>query len=37
VTSGNWEQALNELRDFKDDYPSRRNREADLLEASLRS
>jgi hypothetical protein len=36
VTSGNWEQALSELRDFKDEHPSRRNREADLLEASLR-
>lgn len=36
VTSGDWEQALKELRNFKDKYPSRRNREADLLEASLR-
>ena len=27
-----WEAAIEELRDFKDDYPTRRNKEADLLE-----
>lgn len=33
VTSGDWEAALDNLRDYKDKYPSRRNREADYLES----
>lgn len=31
VTTGDWEGALSNLRNFGDDYSSRRNREADLL------
>ena len=31
VTSGQWDKALSNLRDFKDDYGTRRNSEADLL------
>jgi hypothetical protein len=26
---------MNELRNFKDEYPSRRNKEADILEQDL--
>lgn len=33
VTSGDWIAAVNNLRDFKDRYPTRRNKEADLLES----
>ena len=33
VTSGDWEAALDNLRDYEDKYPSRRNREADYLES----
>ena len=29
-----WNDALSELREFGDDYPTRRNKEADLLEGS---
>lgn len=32
VTSGDWVGAVKELRNFKDDFPSRRNLEADYLE-----
>ncbi len=35
VTSGDWYAALNNLRDFKDKYPTRRNKEADLLASWL--
>jgi hypothetical protein len=35
-TNQDWEMTLRELRDFKDKYPTRRNREADYLEAGLR-
>lgn len=31
VTEGDWNAVETELRDFKDKYPSRRNREADYL------
>lgn len=33
TTSGDWGAAIDELRDFKDDYGPRRNIEADLLES----
>jgi len=32
VTHQDWDSAYNELRDFHDDYPTRRNNEADLLQ-----
>lgn len=32
VTTGDWDAALANLRDFEDKYPTRRNKEADLLE-----
>ena len=32
VTTGDWYGALDNLRDFKDDYQTRRNKEADKLE-----
>ncbi|XP_002740238.1 uncharacterized protein LOC100370384 [Saccoglossus kowalevskii] len=32
VTNQRWNDAISELRDFKDDFPTRRNLEADLLE-----
>jgi len=32
VTTQDWESAIRELRNFGDDFPSRRNREADVLE-----
>jgi len=32
TTSGNWEGAIAELRNFNDEYSTRRNKEADLLE-----
>lgn len=32
VTNQDWDSAYNELRDFEDDYASRRNREADLIQ-----
>lgn len=35
VTTGQWKEALANLRDFGDDYPTRRNKEADLLEAGI--
>lgn len=35
VTSNNWSGAIKELRDFKDRYPSRRNKEADYLVANV--
>ncbi|MFZ0773913.1 MAG: pesticin C-terminus-like muramidase [Candidatus Sulfotelmatobacter sp.] len=37
VTEGRWQDAVNELRDFGDRYPSRRGREADLLQAAIDS
>jgi len=33
VTSSNWPQAIDNLRNFGDKYATRRNKEADLLEA----
>lgn len=36
VTTGDWEGALSNLRNFGDRYPTRRNKEADLLESWLR-
>lgn len=36
VTSGEWDSALANLRNFGDRYPSRRNKEADLLEKWLK-
>lgn len=33
TTSGDWDAALANLRDYEDIYPSRRNREADYLES----
>ena len=35
VISDDWDSVVNELRDFKDDYGTRRNTEADLLSISL--
>lgn len=35
VTTGDWFGALNNLRDFKDRYSTRRNAEADLLQSCL--
>ena len=35
VTSGDWKGALKNLRNFGDKYPSRRNKEAELLEQWL--
>ncbi|PJG60084.1 pesticin C-terminus-like muramidase, partial [Aeromonas cavernicola] len=35
VTQQNWQGAIDILRDFRDDYPTRRNKEADYLEGSL--
>ena len=35
VKSNGWEGAIEELRDFNDDYPTRRNYEADILEAAV--
>ncbi|MFL1483206.1 pesticin C-terminus-like muramidase [Marinobacter sp. LN3S78] len=35
VTSQDWKRTVEELRDFKDAYPTRRNKEADLLERIL--
>lgn len=35
IKEQDWEGALANLRDFKDDYPTRRNKEADLLESYL--
>ena len=32
ATSQDWKRTIEELRDFKDAYPTRRNKEADLLE-----
>lgn len=32
VTAGRWSDAVEELRDFGDNYPTRRGREADLLQ-----
>ena len=37
VTTGDWSGALRNLRDFKDAYPTRRNKEADLLEQRMKS
>jgi hypothetical protein len=37
VTTGDWVGALRNLRDFGDAYPTRRNKEADLLEKRMRS
>ena len=34
VTTGYWLAALENLRDFGDRYPTRRNKEADLLQGS---
>ena len=33
ATSGNWNAAIDELRNFNDDYATRRDKEADLLES----
>ncbi|WP_438464343.1 pesticin C-terminus-like muramidase [Marinomonas sp. PE14-40] len=35
VTSGDWQAACKNLRNFGDNYPTRRNKEADLLETWL--
>lgn len=35
VTNNDWNAALNNLRDFQDRYPTRRNLEADYLEAGM--
>ena len=35
VTNGRWQQAVNELRNFGDRYPTRRGKEADLLQAAI--
>ena len=35
VTNNDWNAALNNLRDFGDKYPTRRNLEADYLEAGM--
>ncbi len=35
ITHGKWEDALENLRNFSDKYPNRRNREADLLQSWL--
>jgi hypothetical protein len=35
ASQGRWDDVLSELRDFRDDYKTRRNKEADLLEASF--
>jgi GH24 family phage-related lysozyme (muramidase) len=35
VTAGDWAGAIKNLRDFGDRYPTRRNKEADLLESRL--
>ncbi|MCZ6804491.1 MAG: pesticin C-terminus-like muramidase [Proteobacteria bacterium] len=35
VTTGDWPAALYNLRNFGDRYPTRRNKEADLLESWL--
>jgi hypothetical protein len=35
VTEGRWQDAVNILRDFGDHYPSRRGREADLLQGAI--
>ncbi|WPB82091.1 pesticin C-terminus-like muramidase [Archangium violaceum] len=35
VVDQRWDDALGNLRDFGDDYPSRRGREADLLESGM--
>jgi len=37
ATTGDWRGVLKELRDFGDSYKSRRNREADYLQAGLRN
>lgn len=37
VTTGNWTAAVNELRDFGDDYPTRRGLEAGLIQNDLDS
>ncbi len=37
VTSGDWDSAVTNLRSFGDNYPSRRNREADILQQWLES
>lgn len=36
VTTGDWVGALRNLRDFGDAYPTRRNKEADLLEKRMK-
>jgi hypothetical protein len=36
VKSGNWQGAINELRDFGDSFSERRGKEADLMEVMLR-
>lgn len=36
ITQGKWRSALKNLRNFGDRYPTRRNKEADLLEAGLK-
>lgn len=35
VTQGRWEDAVKELRNFGDNYPGRRNAEADLLQKAI--
>jgi hypothetical protein len=37
VTHGDWDGALNNLRNFGDSYPTRRNLEADLLASALKN
>lgn len=35
MRQGRWQDAVNELRDFGDDYPTRRNLEADVLQDAI--
>lgn len=35
ATSRNWKEVINDLRHFGDDFPTRRNKEADYLEHNL--
>jgi hypothetical protein len=35
VTSGHWQDAVDELRNFGDAYPTRRNAEANLLQQAI--
>lgn len=35
IVAQDWKRAINILRDFQDQYPTRRNKEADLMEKAL--